>query len=80
MAAEILSVPEEHLEEVVRVIRCGLAGHSASAPVRDALNDWCDSTERHLGHQTTNVNIGHIGHVYGGTVLAIGSNEREGDS
>jgi hypothetical protein len=48
MASEVLSIPEEHLGEVIKVIRAGLAHAEVSEAAEDALVDWCDDTERYL--------------------------------
>ena len=48
MAKEILAVPEEYLEEVIRVIRAGLVIASACDVVREQLTKWCDSEEEYL--------------------------------
>lgn len=50
MASEILSVPEEHLEDVIYVIRRGLAStkRSIDKSVFDQLTKWCDEEEEYL--------------------------------
>jgi hypothetical protein len=53
MASELLSVPEEHLREVILVIRKGLASVKAEkvkikADVRRQLTKWCDEEEEYL--------------------------------
>lgn len=48
MAIEVLHVPEQHLLEVVKVIREGLAHTSVSPEVREALATWCDDEERYM--------------------------------
>lgn len=47
MAREVLSVPEEHLQEVIRVIRYGLnvAGTSISIETHEQLKKWCEEEE-----------------------------------
>lgn len=46
MAFEKLYVPEEHLLEVIRVIRAGLkARKSTSKEVRLQLTNWCEEEE-----------------------------------
>lgn len=55
MAKEVLAVPEEHLEEVIKVIRAGLEHfyygprHPGVDPeVREQLLKWCDEEEQYL--------------------------------
>jgi len=49
MAKEILAIPEEHLAEVIKVIRFGLKTYSeVDAVVEHALNKWCDEEEEYL--------------------------------
>ncbi|MCJ2530800.1 MAG: hypothetical protein LN413_00565 [Candidatus Thermoplasmatota archaeon] len=48
MASETLSVPEEHLPEVIEVIRAGLSQVATSSTVRDALREWCIAEEYYL--------------------------------
>jgi hypothetical protein len=48
MAKEILAIPEEHLAEVIRVIRAGLALAAVSNEVREQLTKWCDAEEEYL--------------------------------
>ncbi len=48
MTSEILSVPEEHLSEVIEVIRAGLRSISTSEAVHKALLEWCISEENYL--------------------------------
>lgn len=50
MASEILSVPEEHLEDVIRVIRRGLefTKKSIHKDVCKQLKKWCDEEEEYL--------------------------------
>lgn len=47
MTNEILSVPEEHLAEVIKVIRAGLKalGNEVDVVVEHALNKWCKEEE-----------------------------------
>lgn len=52
MAKEILAVPEEHLAEVIRVIRTGLTFATLSKEVREQLTEWCDSEEAYLRELT----------------------------
>lgn len=53
MATEILHVQEEHLHDVIRVLRIGL-GHTIAAKiridpeVRRQLKKWCLEEERYL--------------------------------
>jgi hypothetical protein len=51
MATEPLNVPEQHLTEVIKVIRTGLAHTDVREEVREALDDWCDDEERYLREQ-----------------------------
>lgn len=48
MASEILSVPEEHLLEVIAVIRAGLANKACIPEVRERLAEWCDEEEAYI--------------------------------
>lgn len=48
MASEILTVPEESLEEVIRVIRAGLGHTRVSSDTRRNLKKWCDEEEKYL--------------------------------
>lgn len=49
MASEILAVPEEHLAEVIAVIRAGLAsGVKVSAATRVQLIEWCHEEASYL--------------------------------
>jgi hypothetical protein len=52
MANEILSVPEEDLEEVILVIRRGIAESEKSGGVKqrilEELKKWCDEEEAYL--------------------------------
>ena len=49
MASEILSVPEESLAEVIRVIRTGLKNAKfISKDTRRNLKFWCDQEEAYL--------------------------------
>lgn len=50
MASEILSVPEEHLQDVIKVIRCGLEDckYMISSETRKQLKKWCDDEEKYL--------------------------------
>ncbi len=46
---EILSVPEEHLAEVIWIIRFGTTSYPGTTPeVREALTQWCDEMESYL--------------------------------
>ena len=49
MATEILSVPEEHLPDVIRVIRAGLSLEEVPDEVKRALETWCDEEEAYIG-------------------------------
>ena len=53
MATETLYIPEEYLEEVVRVIRTGLekveeSGNLISEEAEEAIVAWCDEMEEYL--------------------------------
>lgn len=50
MATELLRVPEEHLWDVIGIIRAGLAHlpHPIHPDIREALEDWCDDEENYL--------------------------------
>jgi hypothetical protein len=50
MASEVLAVPEEHLEDVIHVIRRGLASTKKSIhkDVLKQLTKWCDEEEEYL--------------------------------
>ena len=49
MATELLSVPEEHVPDVIAVIRAGLSLIEVPALVKEALNTWCDEHEAYIG-------------------------------
>lgn len=53
MASEILAVPEEHLADVIRVIRAGLDVYGFEPEylhpdVVEQLKKWCDEEEEYL--------------------------------
>jgi hypothetical protein len=50
MAKEILAVPEQHLEDVIYVIRRGLQStkKGISKEVVEQLTKWCDDEEEYL--------------------------------
>lgn len=49
MAAEILSVPEEHLLEVIAIIRTGLKHTKKITPeVEKQLKKWCNEEEDYM--------------------------------
>lgn len=50
MSSETLSVPEEHLADVIKIIRAGIRAEAHQIPevVRLELTDWCDEEERYL--------------------------------
>ena len=49
MAKEILAVPEEHLQEVIDIIRMGLDNSLNVTPdVAYNLKKWCDGEEDYL--------------------------------
>lgn len=47
MATEVLSVPEEYLPIVTRVIRAGLSQVEVPEEVREALEEWCEDEEEY---------------------------------
>ncbi len=48
MATEVLYVPEEHLREVIAVIRWGLCSSDVSEVVAEHLTQWCDEEEEYI--------------------------------
>ena len=49
MATEILAVPEDNLEEVIRIIREGLKhAKKVSRDTRYNLKKWCNEEEAYL--------------------------------
>jgi hypothetical protein len=50
VASEILAVPEQHLAEVIEVIRTGLGMIDTfiSSEVREQLTKWCDEESAYL--------------------------------
>ena len=51
MTKEILSVPEEHLKDVIYIIRLGIGGSvegEVSKEVIYNLSKWCDEEEEYL--------------------------------
>lgn len=59
MASETLSVPEEHLREVIDIIRAGLearrkARRKVSREVREQLEKWCNEEEGYLNRAPDN--------------------------
>lgn len=48
MASEILSVPEEYLIEVIKVIRAGLKKVRISKETSIQLKKWCKEEEEYL--------------------------------
>ncbi len=48
MGIEVLSVPEEHLAEVIGVIRAGLESVEVSAEVLERLTEWCSEEEAYI--------------------------------
>lgn len=48
MATESLNVPEEHLAEVVEIIRAGLIVVESADEVAGPLRDWCEDVEEYL--------------------------------
>lgn len=49
MASEVLSIPEESLAEVIRVLRAGmLSAKNISTATRNSLKQWCREEEEYL--------------------------------
>jgi hypothetical protein len=52
MATEILSVPEDHLLEVIKVIRAGLKAtkddKNITPETRQQLTKWCRDEEKYI--------------------------------
>ena len=49
MAKEILAIPEQHLADVVLIIRRGLEIERSIHPdCREALEEWCEGEEAYL--------------------------------
>jgi hypothetical protein len=53
MAKEILAVPEEHLADVIKIIRAGLEvvafdRNSVDPEVIEQLTEWCNDEEEYL--------------------------------
>jgi len=50
IATEILSVPEDNLEETIKIIRSGLKleWKSISEETKDNLIRWCDEEEEYI--------------------------------
>lgn len=48
MAKEVLAIPEEHLKEVIQVIRVGLQHVRVAPEVLDQLTIWCMESEEYL--------------------------------
>jgi len=48
MAKEILSIPEDKLSEVIKVIREGLKHVIVSEETSQQLSKWCDEEEEHI--------------------------------
>lgn len=42
MSKEVLAIPEQHLAEVIKVIRAGLGCCKVSDEVSEQLKHWCD--------------------------------------
>ena len=51
MASEVLTIPEEQLLEVVKVIRAGLQVVDVSRETLDNLIKWCNKEEEYLGSE-----------------------------
>ena len=45
---ETLSIPEEYLSEVIKVIRTGLKHTNVSGDVKYNLKKWCNEEEEYL--------------------------------
>lgn len=49
MASEILSIPEDYLEEVIDIIRVGLREcEPVNLKVKQQLTKWCDEEQAYL--------------------------------
>jgi hypothetical protein len=49
MASEVLTVPEDHLMEVIEIIRAGLrATPNATPEVKRQLTKWCKDEEKYI--------------------------------
>ncbi len=50
MASEVLAIPEDHLLEVIRVIRAGLEalGKDVTKETQQQLKKWCDEEEAYM--------------------------------
>lgn len=48
MATELLAVPEEHIADVICVIQAGLSLQEVPAPVKEALETWCNEHEAYM--------------------------------
>ena len=48
MASELLSVPEENLEEVINVIENGLKHTKVSRDTKRNLKEWCREEKEYL--------------------------------
>lgn len=48
MSIETLEVPEEQLEEVIRVIRAGVKKVQPSPEVEETLLQWCDVADDYI--------------------------------
>jgi ABC-type transporter MlaC component len=55
MAKEILTVPEEHLQEVIDIIRAGLyvIGNVIKQEVREQLTRWCDEEQEYINRRSS---------------------------
>lgn len=55
MASEILSIPEEHMTDVIEVIRMGLLhSNTANQEVREQLSKWCNEHAEYINRQQVN--------------------------
>jgi len=48
MPSELLTVPEEHIEEMVRIIQAGMDSIEPSEDLRISLMEWCEEQEEFL--------------------------------
>lgn len=48
MARELLTIPEEHLRDVVHVIQAGLNEVEVDQEVYEALTEWCEGMKGYL--------------------------------
>jgi hypothetical protein len=54
MTTEVLAIPEEHLLEVIAIIRAGIKAKPKTTPtVKKQLTKWCNTEEQYVkGNQS----------------------------